>query len=489
MFKQKRGKSMFTRNRNPIHALVLACLFLTACTLPAPGQPVAIISSPDVGAVGLNDPVYPQMGNGGYDVTHYDIQLTVDMASNTITATTTIQAQAVQALRTFHLDFRDLVIDELQVNGQPASFSRNQSELTITPNIALVSGAAFTTTVVYHGQPKPIINDPGALAYPAMIGWIKWRTGVFVDNRTSGAMTWYPVNNHPTDKATYRFTITAPKPYVVAANGLLMDVRDGGDTRTYVWAENQPMASFVTTLAIAPFEVITDAGPNGLPIRHYVSATAPAYIIKELRETPAMIQFLSDLLGAYPFEAYGVAVLDAYSYLNAGNQTLSLEDMESMGTTGNLFADLASQWLGNSVSVATWQDLWLREGFSYYCWWLWVEHTKGERHFGAFLRGQYIQMQAKKMWPPAQPRMGYLFDWPVYTRAAWTLHALRLQIGDEAFFRLLRTWVERHQYGNASTADFIALAEEVSGQTLDDLFQIWLYTDETPPMPELPLQE
>jgi hypothetical protein len=110
---------MYTRNHNALYALVLTCLLLTGCAPSAPVLPPVNAVDPTVGATGLNDPIYPNLGNGGYDVTHYDIVLAVDVASNTSTATTTIQAQALQTLVRFNLDFRGLEIDELQVNGQP----------------------------------------------------------------------------------------------------------------------------------------------------------------------------------------------------------------------------------------------------------------------------------------------------------------------------------------------------------------------------------
>jgi aminopeptidase N len=348
----------------------------------------------------------------------------------------------------------------------------------------LSSGAAFTTTVAYHGKPQPIMDDPGT-RYPVMLGWIKWQPGIFVTSQPSGAMTWYPVNDHPGDKATYAFTITATKPYVVAANGLLLDVRDNGATRTYVWAENQPMASYLATLAIAPFAVITDVGPQGLPIRHYVPPGASSALIRELRNTPAMIQFLHDLVGPYPFEAYGVAVIDMYSRWGLETQTLTILDLSLATREDILLHELAHHWFGNYVTPATWQDAWLNEGFATYIDWLWIEHRRGAAYLNKVVSAQYTTMKLEKMWAPAQPHAGYLFDEPIYKRGGWTLHALRLRIGDERFFRLLRTWVERHQYGNASTADFMALAEEVSGQDLDDFFQVWLYNDEIPPMPEL----
>lgn len=466
--------------------LLLVCLWLTACAPLVSVQPTAAPIGGGVGAAGLADPIYPQLGNGGYDVTHYAIDLAVDVASNTITGTTTIGARAIQPLHRFNLDFLGLDIDAVEVNKRPARFERAGSELTLTPAAPLANGQTFTVTVAYRGQPTPVADDPAVPRAYGAIGWLKLRPGIFVISEPSGAMTWYPVNNHPSDKATYTFSITVAKPYVVAANGLLIDEIDHGATRTYVWAESKPMASYLATLAIAEFDVFIDVGPGGLPIRHYLPPDAPQSIrtalVDALGETPSMLQFFTELLGPYPFEAYGLAVIDD-PQVQIGLEAQTLTILPTGRVAGEQLHEMAHQWLGNSVTPATWQDTWLNEGFATYCEWLWVEEREGAESFDALLRAQYASMARAQMGAPAQPPPNQLFATAIYIRGAWSLHALRLQIGDDAFFTLLRTWVARHQYGNASTVDFMALAEEVSGQPLADFFQAWLYDATVPPLP------
>ena len=463
--------------------LLLVSLWLTACTWPTLVAPPGQADTTGVGATGLGDPLYPHLGNGGYDVTHYALTLEVDMASNTITGTTTIQAQATQGLRTFHLDFLGLEIDEVQVNDRRVRFQRSGSELAVTPAAPLANGQAFTVTVAYHGQPTPISDDPAVPRSYGAIGWRRFAPGVFVISEPSGAMTWFPGNHHPSDKATYTFSLTVAKPYVVAANGLQIDERDHGATRTYVWDETKPMASYLATVAIAEFEVMTDEGPRPrgprLLIRHFLPPDVPPALVAALRETPALLRFFTDLLGPYPFEAYGVAVIDDAS-VRIGLEAQTLTILPTSRVAGEQLHELAHQWFGNSVTPATWQDTWLNEGFATYGEWLWVEQTQGQAAFEALLRTQYASMVRAQMGPPANPPPDRLFGAPVYIRGAWSLHALRLHIGDAAFFALLREWVARYQYGNASTADFIALAEEISGQPLEELFQTWLYDDEIP---------
>ena len=179
-------------------------------------------------AEGLGDSFYPFLGNGGYDVLHYDIDLDVDPAANTIAARTTISATAGEELSTFNLDLSGLEVHEVTVDGTNAEFSRSGAELTVMPVQLLTAGKTFTTSVLYSGSPEPI-DDPG-VSFLA-VGW-QVRDGViFTASEPSGSMTWFPSNNHPTDKATFEIDITVPEPLTAASNGLLTsETTDDGRT-------------------------------------------------------------------------------------------------------------------------------------------------------------------------------------------------------------------------------------------------------------------
>lgn len=433
------------------------------------------------GRAGTLDPYYPRLGNGGYDVDHYTIALTVDAEQNRIQGTTTLTATATQPLSAFNLDFSGLTISAIAVQGAPALFSRQGSELTITPTLPLAADTLFTTTVTYEGTPRPL-RDPGIPV--EQLGWIQVEAGIFVISEPSGAMTWYPVNNHPTDKATYTFRITVAEPYMVAANGLLQAEIDLGDQRTYVWQVNQPMASYLATVGIAEFRKTEAVGPNGLPIINFLPVDMSAGRAKSFDQTAAMIEYFSSLVGPYPFDTYGAIVIDDPNF------GLALETQSrSVFGLGSVFEpviahELAHQWFGDSVSPATWRDVWLNEGFATYLQHLWEEHTEGKAAFTRTMRNLYTFIEEAKLPPPARPKPTQLFGPSVYVRGAWTLHALRLQVGDETFFKILRTYHERFRYSHASTRDFIQVAEEVSGADLKELFDRWLYRNEVPPMPE-----
>jgi aminopeptidase N len=318
------------------------------------------------------------------------------------------------------------------------------------------------------------------------IGWIRYRTGIYVASEPSGASTWFPVNDHPLDKATYSFEITVPKPYIVAANGLLKDEIDNGKTVTYLWETTNPMASYLATIAIADFLIYTDEGPNGLPIRHYLQAGVAPFVEDHVARTAEMIEFFSEIFGPYPFEAYGALYVEAdLGFIALETQTLSLFGLRMLqdrpGGPENVVAhELVHQWFGNSVSLARWEDIWLNEGFATYGSFLWAEHLYGREVLEAIMADQYQALRDRSFTPGDPLHDGSLFNSGVYIQGAWALHALRLEVGDEAFFNILRAYSERYRNSNVTTADFIAVAEEISGQQLDELFNAWLYAGGVP---------
>ncbi|MEZ4619747.1 MAG: M1 family metallopeptidase [Caldilineaceae bacterium] len=450
-------------------------------TVPAASLDEHLVMHPMAGAPGLDDPLYPALGNGGYDVDHYTIVLDVDVATNTISGTTTIAATTLEDLSTFNLDFVGLEIAAVAVNEEPATFAREGQELSITPQVAIAAGTAMTVAVTYNGQPRPIV-DPG-VPFEA-VGWLAYTdVGSYVLSEPSGAMNWFPNNNHPTDKATYTFYITVPDTYVVAANGLLVEIREVDGQHTYHWEASDPMASYLATVNIAQFDMYTAEGPAGLPIINFFPPDGSRRLQRNFAVTSDMIAYFSELVAPFPFESYGAIVM-AVPFGGA----LEAQTRSVFGRTATVDAiiahELAHQWFGDSVSPATWRDLWLNEGFATYFQHLWTEHTKGKTVFAATMRGSHAGARDNQLPPPGDPPLDTLFGPAVYVRGALTLHALRLTVGDDLFWDILRTYYGRYAGGNAGTADFIAVAEEVSGQDLSDFFEAWLYGAEVPDLPE-----
>ncbi len=461
--------------------LSVASLGFLACS----AVPAAFSDDPPVaGARGIGDPYYPDLGNGGYDTLHYELVLAVDPVANHLDAVATIDAMAEVSLASFHLDLAGLEVEAILVDGAPAAFQRDGHELMIEPERALAGGSRFQVVVRYSGSPQTV-PVPGIPVDG--VGWMHFEDRVFTLSQPSGSMTWYPVNNHPRDKATYEFRVTVPETYVVAANGILVSNEEREDgRRTFHFRASDPMASYLATMNVAPFEVREMEGPGGLPLTFYAPIDAREGALDDFDRTPELLEVLTEWFGPYPFESCGGVIMNESFGAALETQTIPVYGGREAGI-GTQVHELAHQWFGNSVSVDSWRDLWLSESFASYAGWLWREREDGSEELDARLRRQYEFLCRRGDQAPADPGAERLFGLGVYLRGPMALHALRLRIGDEPFFEVLRTFAARYRNATATTADFTSLAEEISGADLGELFEGWLYGSEIPDLPEAEL--
>jgi aminopeptidase N len=469
-----------------IFAIAAVALLLTA----------ALVSAQDAvpGAEGVGDTLYPGFGNSGYDAQHYTLEITYAPEDGSIMGVTTIEATATESLSSFNLDLIGFEVQEVMVDYAAAEFSRDGQELTITPAAPIENGAAFTILVRYAGVPEAITS----VALPVPTGWVAYDGEncpcAFVLSEPDGAANFYPVNDHPLDKATYTLSVTVPKPLEVAMNGTLQAVIHGGDSTTTVTEVTSPMASYLTTISIADFDLIEEEGESGVPIRNYFEVGVPDEQRAYFDQQDEMISYYESVFGDYPFDSYGAVVVNTDAGSALETQTLSIFGVDMLPLDDAFYAistvahELAHQWFGDSVSVADWSDIWLNEGFATYAEGLWFEHDEGAESLDTWVRDVYDYIATSEgIVPPGNPAADDLFNDGVYYRGALALHALRLQVGDDAFFEILQTWAERYKDGNATTDDFIALAEEISGADLADFFDAWLYQEALPPIPEMEL--
>jgi len=456
------------------------------------GVPAAYMQDAQPGAPTAGDRYYPPLGNGGYDVQHYNIDILHQVETNLLVGTTTIDAIALQDLSQFNLDLLGLDIAEITINDEAATYTRDGRELMITPPEILADDTSFTVVVRYYGEPNSATPETAAFSQ----GWNNYGTGVYVASEPSGSASWYPVNDHPTDKATYTFRITVADPYVAAANGVLVDTVDAGEgDTTYIWEMTDPMASYLATVQIENFERQDEETVNGVAVRNYF----PAELAEQGREAFArqgeMIEYFETIFGPYPFEVYGSVVSGVNLSFALETQTLSMYGsgivFGGRGAESVIAHELAHQWFGNSISPAQWEDIWLNEGFATYAEWLWTEHAYGVEERDARIVQAYELSQDPRILPGdavlGDPSPERLFDRGVYIRGALTLHALRERVGDDIFFDILRIYNQQYAYDAVLTKDFIALAQVISGEDLSDFFDAWLYQEELPPIPSMSL--
>ncbi|WP_158886488.1 M1 family metallopeptidase [Amycolatopsis anabasis] len=440
-------------------------------------------AAPAAGAPGVGDSYYPGAGNGGYDVSHYDIRLTYQPTTDQLSGTTTILATTTQELSSFNLDF-GLKVNSVRVNNAPAKFANDPedpSELVVTPARPLAARQPITVVVNYADTPSKVVID-------GVTAWKKTPDGALAVDEPQSAEWWYPSNDHPTDKATFDVSVEVPDNVSALSNGTLVrKTKNRAGWTRWNWRSTQPQATYLTSLEVGAFEIFQSTTPNGQP---FITAYDPSLgeavpaAKASIERTPEVNEFLATRFGPYPFEAQGGVASNGLSFA-LENQTRPVygRGFWRSGTNTSVVAhENAHQWFGDSVAVGSWSDIWLNEGFATYAEYLWSEH-EGEGTADELAEYTYDSYPADSpFWQVvvANPGADKQFDGAVYDRGALAVHALRKAVGDEAFFTILKTWQARKKGGTARIPEFIALAEKISGKPLFELFQTWIYAKGKP---------
>ncbi|MET8584423.1 M1 family metallopeptidase [Streptomyces collinus] len=436
----------------------------------------ASAATPSPGAPGIGDPYYPYYGNGGYDVSHYDLRLRYQPRTDELEGTATIQARITQDLSSFDLDFL-LDVSEVRVNGVKAAFTHSQQhELVVTPKTPLAEGTTATVVVRYSGVP----STKSAYGFTA---WHRTPDGAVAADEPESAWWWFPSNDHPSDKATYDVSVAVPDGTQAISNGTLQStVSKLGWTR-YSWRQNKPQATYLATLALGRFDITTGTSEGGVPVINAYSKDLgdnDGAARASVERTGEIVDWLSGYFGPYPFASAGGYVPNTTTGYALETQTrvyYSPKQFANGSNTSVVVHELAHQWYGDDVSLKRWKDIWINEGFARYAQWLWSEH-EGEgttRELADYVYDSHPAGDAFWTVRPGDPGPDGQFDIAVYDRGALAIQALRDKVGDKAFFAILKGWPRDHAYGNASVTDFRRYAERVSGKKLSALFDTWLF--------------
>jgi aminopeptidase N len=425
------------------------------------------------------DPFFPTFGNDGIDVIRYALDLEVTPGPGTLDGSAKLTIRAETRLEEFSLDLAGLEVSRVTVNGVAAPFEQADDKLIVTPREPIRKGKVFRLAVAYAGRPDPT-PDPTAPGSGIDLGWFTDGNASYVVSEPVGASTFYPANDEPTDKARFSIAVTVPPPYTAAANGVLRSERTTGAKTRFRWEMRQPMTTWLATVHVNQFGLHRTRAADGTPIRVYYTESTPPADVEGYALAGEMLTWMRELVGPYPFGSYGSVVVDDPDLFYA-LETQAMSTFPLGAADEAIVAhELAHQWFGNSASIAKWEDLWLAEGAATYFEVLWPNRDDPAA-FDAEMIAIYAFVANNEIGPAVVEAPEEMFTDRTYLRGVSALYALRQEVGDRTFFRILRTFVRVYRGRYATSQDFIELAARVSGrQSVAPLLHAWLYDEAVP---------
>ncbi|MCQ3929787.1 MAG: hypothetical protein DPW16_04960 [Chloroflexi bacterium] len=439
----------------------------------------------------IGDSFATELGNTGYDVLHYNLDLTIDPFIHAIQGTATLQIKALyHHLASFTLDLRTMVADDVEINGESVSFTQYERKLLIELSAPVGYGTILETAIHYSGVPVPT-DTPYSNFFTVGLEYVDNQPRMAFINQPDGANTWFPCNDHPLDRATYEFHITVPSTLMAVANGIPDEPTPLAATQmTYHWKMDVPMATNLAVVAVGDYSLIMDTSVDDLPIRNYAYTGTEAKVEELLSSTDLAFRYLQVLFGPYPFESYGHVVTPLPNgAVETQTMTIMPRSMVQADSEEALFTlvvhELSHQWYGNTVTLGSWRDIWLNEGFATYAEWLALELRYGPNRATRARSAQERAIRgSRRETPLAYPLTSQMYDSDSYVKGAWVLHMLREELGNTVFSEVLHQWAVEYVNYPVTTWDFFRLAEQVSGRDLTQFRRQWL---ESPGIPQYQL--
>jgi aminopeptidase N len=421
--------------------------------------------------------------------THYLVNITLnDQLSEITSASARIYLTIVKPTREIDIDFGDLSVDRVTLNGSSYTFLRKNGKLHFDLPYAASPGDPYIIEVFYHGKPKDgLILTMDKDGKPAAVG----------DNWPDRVHHWIPVLDHPSAKATVTFNITAPAGQEVVANGRLDHVETAANgQRTWTFSEGVPIPPYCMIIGVGQFARLEPTQRALTPFSYYVPLSDRDLAQKGFSPAIPSVEFFSQTVAPYPYEKlalivgatrYGgmenssAIVFTSGLFNRAGRDGMSKTYGIPSANVGLIAHEIAHQWFGDSVTESTWSDLWLSEGFATYFAGLFVQRFEGEEAFQKYMEKaagnvfEYEKKSRKPIFDRDTENLMELLNENNYQKGAWVLHMLRSNLGDDAFFRGIRNYYEAHKNATATTEDLRAALEKASGKNLRSFFARWVY--------------
>ncbi len=468
--------------RNPALALVLLVLALSPARLAAAErEPFVPEGTP---------PRY--MPARQYDLQHLKLDLAFDWEAKSVAGTAThALTPLLPGLGSLVFHAAGLDVHQVRVNGAERPFTLDPQAQTLTVQLDRPYGPTdrIEAVVDYSAHPSAGLYFMGPdKGYPAKPRQI-YSQGEADLNRF-----WFPVWDSPNDRTTTEVVATVKPPLEVVSNGKLVEVTDRPDgRRTWHWSMEVPHSTYLLSVAIGEFTKVSDRW-NGIPVDYYVpkGPKAEEEARRSFGMTPDVLDFYSKATGhPYPYAKYSQAVVIDYMWggmenISATTQTSrTLHDARAaldVTSEGLVAHEAAHQWFGDLVTCQDWSNAWLNEGFADYFTALYAGHAHGQDELDAQLddyRRGYLREDANRYRRPIVTSR-YLdsyamFDGHTYAKGALVLHMARFLLGDEGWWKGVRTYLDRYAGHTVVTHDLQEALEDATGASLGPLFDQYVY--------------
>jgi aminopeptidase N len=466
----------------------------TAAPGPSPEAPPVPVPAIPGGSSPVADPVYPDYGNPALDVLHYDLKLRWSPTDKRLTGTATLKIRAAANTDDLVLDLHGaLTVDKVTVDGASARSTHEDDDLTVALPDPLAVDDQTTLVVTYHGTPREVSMPSNRGDAARGLGLRPEADGsLWTMQEPYGAFTWYPVTDHPSDEALYDISVTVPEGWSGIANGQLMSTTTGSGGRvTFHWHSADPVASYLTTLAVGRYKKITDTGPRGIPLTYWLRTGEDEELEDVARRTPELLSWLEERFGPYPFPSAGAVWVESDSAMETqqmvtmgGDITQGLTDPEQAEAymTEVLLHEYAHQWFGNAVTPRDWRAVWLSEGFAMFAEgeWLVDQGFVPRERFIEFMR-EDDRRSRREAGPPGRWKPDHFAENNIYVGPALMLHELRAELGERRFYAMARDWVQTQRNQPVDRETFTAFVNKHTGQNFTELIDLWLDSPTTPP--------
>ena len=452
--------------------------------LAATAEPVLVPPAYDKGlSEPREDSYYPAKGDDGVDVLHYDLDLEWRRAKRLLLGDATLRFRATADARRFQLDLgQSLSVRRVVVDGVATdAFEHTGKTLEVLRPVE--ADSRHTVRVVYRGTPEPV-KAPTTRGDFSTVGMSVTDDGrLRTMQEPFGAFTWYPANDHPSDKALYDIKVSAPPTWVGVSNGTLVKRVDGKRRTMTTWRLSDPAASYLLTLAVGPYAHRRDTGPHGLALNFWVPRDRVGHYMKTLRHTATDLRWLEGKLGRYPFESAGAVIVPGGSAMETQTLvTYGARTWDPRNAREVMVHELAHQWYGNTVTPDDWTGLWLNEGMAMYLQARWSAKFTEATWKSWVSNFRYYNTRLRKVdGPPAAYFKDRFAEVCVYYCTAMMYEKLRQELDDQVFWKLVRRWPQTHLNSNADRRTFIAWLEAETGRELTEFFDDWLFSPTWPP--------